>query len=149
MPDSLMWLIAGMVLIIIEVTTGTFYLLVLGIAAFAGALAAYFGAGVLAQVVCTGIVAVIGLFGVHRWHRSRPADSQRDRSLDLGQTVTLETWVDQPAKRARVKYRGTTWDAQLVGDANVQFNDTLYICGTQGSLLEVSRSLPAQYSQKS
>ena len=140
MSDYLMWLIAGLALIIIEVTMGTFYLLVLGIAAFAGALAAYFGAGALAQVACAGILAAIGLFAVQRWHRSRHVDEQRDRSLDLGQVVTLESWLDLNSKRVRVKYRGTTWDAQLVGDANVQLNDSLYICATQGSQLQVSRS---------
>ena len=142
MSDYLIWLIAALALIIIEVMTGTFYLLVLGIAAFAGALAAYVGAGALAQVGSTGIIAAIGLFAVHRWHQSRSAGAQRDRSLDLGQAVTLESWLDRNTKRVRVKYRGASWDAQLVGDPNVQLNDTLYICGAQGSQLQVSR-LPA------
>ncbi len=140
MSDYLMWLIAGLALIIIEVTMGTFYLLVLGTAAFAGALAAYFGAGATAQVACAGILASVGLFAVQRWHRSRPVDEQRDRSLDLGQIVTLESWLDLKSKRVRVKYRGTVWDAQLVGDADIQLNDTLYICAAQGSQLQVSRS---------
>ncbi len=144
MPDYLIWLIAGLALIIIEVMTGTFYLLVLGIAAFAGALAAYFGAGAFMQVTCAGILAVIGLFAVHRWHQSRPATQPQDRSLDIGQVVTLESWLDRNSKRVRVKYRGSTWDAELVGDANAQLNDTLFICGVHGSELHVSRSPSAQ-----
>ncbi len=144
MSDYLIWLIVGLALIIIEVMTGTFYLLVLGIAAFAGALAAYFGAGALAQVACTGILAAIGLFAVHRWHQSRPATQPQDRSLDIGQVVTLESWLDRNSKRVRVKYRGSTWDAELVGDANAQLNDTLFICGVHGSELHVSRSPSAQ-----
>lgn len=139
MSDYLMWLIAGLVLIIIEVTSGTFYLLVLGIAAFAGALAAYLGAGALAQVACVGILAAIGLVAVNRWHQSRPTTTQ-DRSLDVGQVVTLESWLDQNSKRVRVKYRGSTWDAELIGDANVQLNDMLYIRSAEGSKLRVSRS---------
>ncbi len=144
MPDYLIWLIAGLALIIIEMMTGTFFLLVLGIAAFAGGLAAYWGAGMFGQVVSTGTIAAIGLLAVHRRHQSRRADAPRDRSLDIGETVTLESWVDQSSKRIRVKYRGTAWDAQLVGDANVQLNDTLYICGVQGSQLQVSRSPTGQ-----
>lgn len=144
MSDYIFWLIAGLALIIIEVMTGTFYLLVLGVAAFAGALAAYVGAGAFVQVICVGVLAVIGLFAVHRWRQSRPASEQRDRSLDLGQPVTLESWVDQNTKRVRVRYRGAPWDAQLIGDANVQLNDTLYICATDGSQLKVSRSPAAQ-----
>ena len=140
MSDYLMWLIAGLALIIIEVTSGTFYLLVLGIAAFAGALAAYLGAGALAQVACVGIFATIGLVAVNRWHQSRPTTTPQDRSLDVGQVVTLESWLDQNSKRVRVKYRGSTWDAELIGDANVQLNDMLYIRSAEGSELRVSRS---------
>lgn len=140
MHDYLIWAIVGLALIIIEVMTGTFYLLVLGIAAFAGALAAYLGAGMFAQVVATGIIAAIGLFAVHRWHQSRPVGTKNDRSLDIGQAVTLESWLDRNTKRVRVKYRGAAWDADLVGDTTVNINDTLYICGADGNQLQVSRS---------
>jgi membrane protein implicated in regulation of membrane protease activity len=144
MSDYLMWLIAGLALIVIEVMSGTFYLLVLGIAAFAGAIAAYLGAGALVQVGCVGVLAAIGLFAVHRWHQSRPATRPQDRSLDVGQVVTLESLPDHNSKRVRVKYRGASWDAQLVGDSDIQLNDTLYICGIDGSQLQVSRSPVAQ-----
>ncbi len=140
MSDYLMWLIAGLALIIIEVTSGTFYLLVLGIAAFAGALATYLGAGALAQVACVGILAAIGLVAVNRWRQSLPTTTPQDHSLDVGQVVTLESWLDQNSKRVRVKYRGSTWDAELIGDANVQLNDMLYIRSAEGSELRVSRS---------
>lgn len=142
MQDYFLWISVGLVLVIVEVMTGTFYLLVLGVAAFVGALAAYFGFNTLAQVICTGMTAALGLFLVHRWHQTRPEQSQRDRSLDVGQAVTFESWVDQNARRVRVKYRGASWDAELIGDASPQFNDTLYISGTQGSQLQVSRTIP-------
>jgi membrane protein implicated in regulation of membrane protease activity len=144
MPDYLIWLIAGFLLIIIEVMTGTFYLLVLGVAAFAGALAAYLGFGAFAQVAFTGAVAILGLIAVSRWRKSRPDSAQKDRSLDVGQAVILESWLDQNNKRVRVKYRGASWDARLIGDANAQISDTLFICGTDGSELQVSRSPVSQ-----
>lgn len=43
MEMYLLWAVTGIVLIIIEMLTGTFYLLVLGIAALAAAAAAYLG----------------------------------------------------------------------------------------------------------
>ena len=45
METHLIWLAAGFILVIAELLTGTFYLVVLGIAAFAGALATWFGLG--------------------------------------------------------------------------------------------------------
>lgn len=144
MSNYMLWLIVAFVLVIVEVMTGTFYLLVLGVAAFAGALAAFLGAGAFAQAAWAGIVAILGLVAVNRWHKSRPAASQKDQSLDVGQIVTLESWLDQNVKRVRVKYRDTAWDAQIVGDANVQIGDSLFICSAQGNILEVSRSHPTQ-----
>ena len=144
MADFMLWLIAGLALIIIEMMTGTFYLLVLGIAAFAGALAAYLGGSSLLQVLCVGIIAAVGLFVVHRRNQAQNTGAQPDQSLDLGQAVILESWVDQNAGRARVKYRGASWDAHLLGDSNIQLNETLYICGADGSLLQVSRTQSGQ-----
>ncbi len=140
MHDYLIWAIVGLVLVIVEVMTGTFYLLVLGIAAFAGGLVAHLNAGVFTQVAATGIVAAIGLFAVQRWRQSQPGSGKGDDSLDIGQTVTLESWIDTNAKRVRVKYRGTSWDAELVGDSNIDVNDTLFICGARGNQLQVSRT---------
>ena len=51
------WLIGGLILIIVEVMSGSFYLLVLGLAAFAGALASYFGASVIVQVMFASLFA--------------------------------------------------------------------------------------------
>ncbi len=144
MADFMLWLIAGLALIIIEMMTGTFYLLVLGIAAFAGALAAFLGGSSLLQVLCVGIIAAVGLFVVHRRNQAQNIGAQPDQSLDLGQAVILESWVDQNAGRARVKYRGASWDAHLLGDSNIQLNETLYICGADGSLLQVSRTQSGQ-----
>ena len=83
------WLIGGLILIIVEVMSGSFYLLVLGLAAFAGALASYFGASVIVQVIFARLFAIVGLVAVHRWHTTRRELEKPERSLDIGQTVTL------------------------------------------------------------
>ena len=43
MSPALLWAIAGLALVIVELLSGTFYLLVLGIAAFGAAAAAWAG----------------------------------------------------------------------------------------------------------
>ena len=43
--NFLVWLIAGFLLVIVELVTGTFYMLVLGLACFAAAGLAYSGSG--------------------------------------------------------------------------------------------------------
>jgi membrane protein implicated in regulation of membrane protease activity len=139
----LMWLIAGFVLVIAELMSGTFYLLVLGVGAFVGALADWAGAPFLVQAIAGGIVAVGGAMLVHHWHGNRgPADG-RSNLLDHGQPVVLEGWANEPAGLARVKYRGTSWEARLAGAAErPPPGSTLYIDGMEGNTLLVVAAPP-------
>ncbi len=107
-----MWWIAAGLLVVAEVMTGTFYLLMVAIGCAAGGLAAVFG---LELTVQTLIAVVVGLVAVVAWHnfrktRPRPVESSRnpDLHLDLGATVEVEQWI---GGHARVNYRGSQWDA--------------------------------------
>jgi membrane protein implicated in regulation of membrane protease activity len=143
MQGYVLWLIAGLVLVTVEMATGTFYLLVLGVAAFAGSAAAYGGMSLLAQVLVASVIAVIGVVAVNRWRELQAKNTKPESTLDIGQPVQFEAWINEPARLVRVKYRGSSWDAHLIGDAGAQASDILYICGAQGSQLQVSRSKPA------
>ena len=137
MEPYLAWIVAGFVLVIIELLSGTFYLLVIGVGAFAGAAVAWAGGGYFAQAVGACAVALAGTWLVNRWHRTRAPGSAKDDFLDLGQSVVLESWVDAQSGTARVKYRGTTWDARVAAGANARPGDTLVIHGQDGSTLLV------------
>src|SRR5439155_27162859 len=67
---SLAWLIAGFILIIAELMTGTFYLLVLGIAALVGAGVGYASGALVWQAIGAAIVAVAGVVWVHRFKQT-------------------------------------------------------------------------------
>ncbi len=140
MDPTLAWIIAGFLLVIVELLTGTFYLLVIGVGAFAGALAAYLGGGFLAQAVAACAVALAGTAFVRRWHATHQKDAEKSNLLDLGQPVVLESWTDPATGLARVKYRGTTWDARLAGGDRPAPGATLYINGQHGNTLEVGTS---------
>ena len=135
----LIWVIAGFVLIIAELLTGTFYLLVIGLGAFAGALAAWLGVNELWQAVVGGAVAIAGAYGVHHYQGAhRKTTGEQSNFLDRGQAVVLEGWANEGAHIARVKYRGTLWDAKLVKpDAHPSPGSTLYILGQEGNTLVV------------
>ncbi len=136
MATYLLWAIAGFVLITIELMTGTFYLLVLGIAALVAAVAAYFGADVWVQVALAAATSLIGIYFVRQWLSRRPKIEKSARSLDVGQTVVLESWTNQSAGMARVKYRGSTWDARVDGAAAL--NDVLVIKAEESGVLHVA-----------
>ena len=141
MDIDLMWVIAGFVLVIAEVVTGTFYLLVLGIGAFAGALMAWLGLGFGLQAVAAAAVTIAGVM----WVRARPrtGGDAPMASLDVGQSAIFESWSNQSAGRARVRYRDTQWDAQIEGDAGVPARgDSFYIVSVEGSTLRITRNKP-------
>ena len=140
-----LWIIAGLVLVIAELVTGTFYLLVLGVGAFAAAIIAWAGGNAILQVIAGGAFAIGGGLLVHHWHEShRKADEGRSNLLDLGQPVVLEGWANEAAGLARVKYRGTYWDARIAGAAaRPTPGSTLYINGQEGHMLVVVDSPPA------
>jgi len=141
----LIWLVLGFVLVTIELATGTFYLLVLGLGAFAGALATWAGANVLVQAVVAAVISLLGAWAVHHWHarnRGTDAEAQASNFLDRGQPVVLESWVDERHGLARVKYRGTSWDARVIDPSALPaLGSTLYIEGQEGSML-VAAALP-------
>jgi membrane protein implicated in regulation of membrane protease activity len=131
------WVIAGIALVVAELLSGTFYLLVLGVAAWVAAAVAWFGAPFLAQVVVAGVIAMGGVF----WIRSRKhALATPDMApLDVGQAVTLQSWVNQPDRVARVMYRDALWDAVVEGEARGETGEVFYITRVEGSTLRVAK----------
>jgi len=141
MDLSLAWLIAGFILIIVELVTGTFYLLVLGIAALVGAGVGYAGGAFVWQAVAAAVVTVAGLIWAHRYRKT--ISPKRMQGLDFGQPAAFDSWVNKSAGQARVKYRDALWDAQVAGDASGEPGEILYIASVDGSTLKVSKTRPA------
>lgn len=111
---TLWWLVAG-ALVVAELLSGTFYLLMLALGAAAGAVAAHLGAGLTSQLASA---AVAGGGAVVAWHlyrrRLASAGAAADPSalnLDIGSLVQVPHW--RADGTARVHHRGSTWDARL------------------------------------
>jgi membrane protein implicated in regulation of membrane protease activity len=62
---SLVWALVGLALVIAEVLTGTFYLVMLGVAAFAAAGTAYMGYGIPTEAIVGALIAALGCYGVY------------------------------------------------------------------------------------
>ena len=112
------WLAAG-VAVAIELTTGTFYLLMVALGLASAAVAASLGLGVNSQIVCAALVGGIATAAWH-WHRYRqpqsaPARENRDVNLDIGGRVHVQAWAAD--RTTRVQYRGSVWIAHLAPGA--------------------------------
>jgi len=141
LDPSLAWLIAGFILIIVELVTGTFYLLVIGIAAFAGAGVAYAGATFMWQALAAAAVAIAGVVWVQMVRKS--ISPKRMQGLDFGQPAAFESWVNKSTAQARVRYRDALWDAQVTGETAGDPGEILYIISVDGNTLKVSKTRPA------
>lgn len=141
MDAYLLWLLLGLALVIVELLTGTFYLLVLGVAAFAAGAAAWLGGGFAVQAIAAAVISMVGAYLVHAY-RARNA-AQQMPSIDAGQPANFESWVDQAAGLARVRYRGASWDARFDAEAAMQPGALVYVLATEGNTLKVSARRPA------
>ena len=113
MAESTIWWLGAGAVIVIELLTGTFYLLMLSVGLAAAALAAHLGASLVVQLLVAALVgggAVVGWYFRRRRRPPEPAASaNRDVNLDVGETVQVDAW--QPDGTATVKYRGANWTA--------------------------------------
>jgi membrane protein implicated in regulation of membrane protease activity len=140
MESYLIWLIAGFVLVIAELLTGTFFLLVLGIAAFAGSASAWFGLGFWSEALCAAAVAVAGVFWVRRHRKAMQRPDMA--ALDVGQPVSFDAWVSREQGVARVRYRNTLWDAEVKGERELAPGEALFIHALEGNTLKVAKTRP-------
>lgn len=140
MEPYVAWAVIGLALVIAELMSGTFYLLVLGVAAFGAALAAYLGQDFPAQVIIGAVVAAAGCYWVHAY-RVRNAARQM-APVDAGHPASFENWLDPSARLARVRYRGASWDARVEGEAALEPGNVVYVLATEGNTLKVTTKRP-------
>jgi membrane protein implicated in regulation of membrane protease activity len=114
-PNDFLWWIGAGALVIAELLTGTFYLLMVALGFIAGAVAKILGASLAVQYLCAALVALAAVvllrrsrFGRRR--ERRDASTNPDVVLDVGASVEVLAWRDG---HARVPYRGAEWDVEL------------------------------------
>jgi membrane protein implicated in regulation of membrane protease activity len=114
MDSFIGWFVIAFGLLVAELLTGTFYLLVIAIALAVAGMAALAGLSTPLQFV---VAAVIGIGG-SIWLRStrfgrrlHERGDDRVQNMDIGQSLRVENWT--AARTARANYRGAVWDVEL------------------------------------
>lgn len=141
MDHALAWAVVGLVLVITELLTGTFYLLMLGVAAFGAAAAAWLGLEFGAQSIVAAVVASVGCYGVHVWREKNRTEQMPP--IDAGMPASFEAWIDAGARLARVRYRGAPWEARVEGAEALEPGMTLWVLAADGNTLKVAKNRPA------
>lgn len=131
------WMVLAFGLLILELLSGTFYLLVIAVAMAAGGLANLAGAAFELQLVVAAAIGLAGSLWLRRSRFGRLADDPGTlQSFDIGQVVRIEGWSD--ANTARALYRGAEWDVLLAPGETAAPGDYV-IRSVQGSRLVVAR----------
>lgn len=131
MTDWIAWFVLAGVLVVLEMFTGTFYLLMIALGFAAGGVAALADASAAAQLAAAAVVGVIATYGLRRskWGKTARRDAQRDPNvnLDIGQTLVVDEWSGEQGgiQTARVMYRGAMWDVEL--DAGARARPGAYV----------------------
>lgn len=132
MSAYIIWWIVAFALVAVELTTGTFYLLVYGLAAAAAGIAAWLGMGMVAQLVVAAVIGIAGTLALKKWKRAEATDADM-QDLEIGHSVAVENWQ---GNKGQVKYRGAVWDAEAAAD-EIDAGKSLYIRAMRGSVLIV------------
>jgi membrane protein implicated in regulation of membrane protease activity len=139
MSDMTVWFVVAFGLLVVELMTGTFYLLMVAIGCAIGGTAALAGASLPVQFVAgaaVGIAATMILRRTRFGERRMRADAahNRDVILDIGEVVQVAAWHEGTA---HVRYRGCRWDATLEPGAVPQTGAQV-IKAVRGSTLVVA-----------
>lgn len=113
------WLVVAGLVVILELFTGTFYLLMISVGLLAGALAAWCNLGAPLQMIAAGAVGSLATLALHKskfgWREGKEVSRDPNVNMDIGQTVKVDHWKDLGNGKytARAMYRGAMWDVDL------------------------------------
>ena len=135
------WLIAAVILVVLEMFVGTFYLLVIAAALASVGLTEWLCAtGMEFTVALLGVLCLGGIFLARRYQKRRASDHvQVNLPLDINQAVKIEQHLHDNVYQ--VHYRGTVWQAQLQDTQDIDIGQTAYISARQGNVLFIRSTL--------
>lgn len=111
MALSSIWWVLAVLVVIAELMTGTFYLLMISVGLVAGAIAAHLGFALTPQIIISALIGGGATLAWHLYKIKQPgalhAEANPDVNQDVGATVVVEAWNADGS--ASVKYRGAQW----------------------------------------
>lgn len=125
----LSWIVFGLILLIAEMFTGTFYLLFVGLAAF---LTAVFVLMITAPVWAELIVfAVLTISAVMLVQKKIKTQSKKELSMDQNRTLVLSETL-QPGEEKSISYQGSLWTAINQSQQEMKTGDRVRISKMDG-----------------
>ncbi|MEM9478936.1 MAG: NfeD family protein [Verrucomicrobiota bacterium] len=137
------WIIAGCVLCILEIFTGDFLLLGLGIAAVGSGVAAFYDASLIWQVGVFAIISVIFVFGIrpvakrHFYYTSDRRVSNVDAMS--GKRGVIVASVPEGGQAGRVRVGAEEWRAVSEDGLSLREGEEIVVDAVEGATLHVRK----------
>lgn len=138
-PDALFWLIATVVLLIIEAATVNLTTIWFALGAAAALLAALIGGGYISQAAAFIIVSLAALVLtkplVDKWRNRPTVATNGDRNIGRTGTVLLPI---QPEMPGRVRLDGVDWNARTADGSSLEKGELCRVTAIESTTLVVT-----------
>lgn len=120
MTEYSFWLVLAGVLLVSEILTGTFYLVLVAVGAFLGGVVAYFGYPIELQIITASVFSVIASLLLQSSRRKKNSENQSSAAdkLDVGNLIEVDAWNEHGM--ASVMYRGAQWQGKCIDPTPVK-----------------------------
>lgn len=136
------WLLAAVVLAVVEIITLGLTTIWFALGAFAAFLTAICGASVPLQIVVFILVSIVSLLLVRPLSMKYLNSKISKTNIDavVGRKVKVTTKIDNTSEVGTVMMDGTTWNARSVNDdENIEVGETVIIQRVEGNKLFVNK----------
>ncbi|PIT13979.1 NfeD family protein [Snodgrassella alvi] len=134
----MIWCIAALILFVLEMFSGTFYLLVISASLMSAGLAEWLlQTSNNINILIASAFSIIGIIIVRLWQKQHPRENKAKASdnPDYGQTVVLTQPLTDDLWQ--VHYRGTTWQARFTQPTSAKAGDSAQIISHNGNILNI------------
>jgi membrane protein implicated in regulation of membrane protease activity len=138
--SSVVWVVLGFALLVIEMFTLTFTLLFIALGCFVAGLISFFpnfSSSYSIQIAACAIFSIVGLMGFRKQLQSRMLKSITLKA-DIGKEILIDHNI-QPHSTARITYQGTQWQATNLDADELKKGDRICIVGIDGNTLLIRK----------
>ena len=138
------WMIAGILMVILEIFTAGFLIINFGIGAIAGGIAAMLGMGAKAQIAAFAVTSLV-LFIISRklassyLSKDKP-DSKTNVNALVGKYGVVTVMIRGTTTRGGVKVAGEDWSAIGENEEDLEIGDRVVVTGIDGNKLIVKKT---------
>lgn len=131
------WIIVGILLMIGEMLSASFFMIFIALGCFAAALLASFDVNFPLQIMTCAAVSVVGTLSLRKSIQARLRATKGVKS-DIGTEIRIETEIGAH-QQGRVSYQGTQWQATNVASEALKPGDHACIVGIDGNTLLIRK----------